>query len=386
MNGVAVNTILISVALVAAGCLGAFLLYHAFRWLGRKGDRGQYRIDGMLFRVIGPPISVLVALGSVNYALYRIPGVRAQFSEWEGTQQALFIITGTWILASLVKNLIREYGLPLAERTDTDIDERVVRILDLTAIYIIWMVGILMALRELGIQVTAFIASLGIVGLAVALAAKTILSNVLTGVTLTADRNFRVGDRIEVQEFVGDVLEINLHKTIIRTRDNEIVMIPNDVLGREIIINHMLPEQRTRIEMEIGVAYGTNLERASEVLQDIMRRQPRILPEPAPEVNVRALGDDAVTLQILVWIDGPRGKRSVRDQVYREALAQFDAAGIDIPFPQRVVHLRSEPANRNGGATDEAPTGTTADTDSPRTGSSPTDIEPSTGDDRLAPR
>jgi small-conductance mechanosensitive channel len=115
-------------------------------------------------------------------------------------------------------------------------------------------------------------------------------------------------------------------------------MIPNDVLGREIIINHMLPEQRTRIEMEIGVAYGSDLAQATEILQTIAREQPRILPAPAPEVNVRTLGDNAVALQVLVWIDVPRGKRSVRDQVYRETLRRFDAAGIDIPFPQRVVH------------------------------------------------
>lgn len=339
MSSIAINNVLVSLAIVTAGCLGGYLLYHAFRWLAKRADRGRFQIDGMVLRIIGPPASVLVALVSVNYALYRIPAVREQFSQWDGAQRAVFIITGTWILASLVKNLIREYGLPLAKRTDTDIDERIVRILDLTAIYVIWMAGILIALRELGIQVTAFLASLGIVGLAVALAAKTILSNVLTGVTLTADRNFRVGDRIQVQDYVGDVLEINLHKTVIRTRDNEIVMIPNDVLGREIIVNHMLPEQRTRIEMTVGVAYESDLTRATEILQDITREQPRVLAAPAPEINVASLGDNAVVLQVLVWIDVPRGKRSVRDHVYREALARFGEAGIDIPFPQRVVHV-----------------------------------------------
>ncbi len=346
MNGVAVSTMLISLAIVAAGMLGSYLLHHAIRGLARWADRGRYRIDGMLLRIVGPPASVLVALVAVGYALYRIPAVQGQFGQWEGAQRAVFVITGTWILASLVKNLIREYGLPLAERTDTDVDERIIRILDLTAIYVIWVAGLLIALRELGIQVTAFLASLGIAGLAVALAAKTILSNVLTGITLTADRNFRVGDRIQVQEYLGDVLEINLHKTVIRTRDNEIVMIPNDVLGREIIINHMLPEQRTRIEMEMGIAYDADLARATEILHDIAAQQPRVLPEPAPEVNVRSLGDNAILLQVLVWIDVPRRKRAVRDQVYREALVRFQAAGIEIPFPQRVIHVRDGAAER----------------------------------------
>ncbi len=339
MNGIPLSDLVVSLALVAAGCVGAYVLYYLLHWLARKADQGRFQIDGILLRIFGPPVSVLVALASVNYALYRIPQVREQFDQWEGAQRALFILTGTWILASLVKNLIREYGLPLAERTDTDIDERVVRLLDLTAVYVIWIAGIMISLRELGIQVTAFLASMGIAGLAVALAAKTILSNVLTGVTLTADRNFRVGDRIEVGEYMGDVLAINLHKTIIRTRDNEIVLIPNDVLGREIIINHMLPEQKTRLEMKVGVAYGTDLERATDLLQGIIGKLDRILPTPAPEVNVASLGDNAILLQILVWIDGPRGKRAVRDAVYRRTLNRFREANVEIPFPQRVVQI-----------------------------------------------
>ena len=280
MTHIPVKTILISLAIVAAGMLGAFLLYRLFRWLGAIADRSRYQIDGLVLRIIGRPLSVLVALGSVNYALYRIPEVQAQFGEWEGAQNALFIITGVWILASFVKTFIREYGLPIAERTDTDVDERVLRLLDLTAVYLIWTAGILVALREIGIEVTAFLASLGIIGLAVALAARTVLSNVLAGVTLTADRNLRVGDRIQVAGHIGDVLEINLHKTVIRTRDNEIVLIPNDVLGKEIIINHMLPEQKTRIEMSIGVAYGTDLDRATALLHEILQTSSRVHEDP----------------------------------------------------------------------------------------------------------
>lgn len=342
MQSVSINAVLVSLVIVAAGSLGGFLLYHLFQWLAAKADQGRYQIDGMLLRILGSPFSVLVALVSLNYALYRLPAVREQFSQWEGAQHAVFVITGTWILASLVKNLIRAYGLPLANRTDTDIDERIVRILDLTAVYVIWVAGLLIALRELGIEVTAFLASLGIAGLAVALAAKTILSNVLAGLTLTADRNFRVGDRIKIGDYIGDVLEINLHKTVVRTRDNEIVLIPNDVLGKEVIVNHMLPEQKTRIEMQIGVAYGTDLDRATDILYDIIQDIPRILPEPTPEVNVTSLGDNAVALQVLVWIDGPRGKRAIRNRVYRRTLTRFEEAGVEIPFPQHVVHLKDQ--------------------------------------------
>jgi len=350
MNGVAVHDIFTSFAIVAAGALAGLLLYHTVQWIAKKADQSPYRIDGMLLRVLGPPSSVLVALLALNYALYRIPQVQAQFGQWEGAQRAVYVVTGTWVLASLVKSLIRAYALPIANRTDTDVDERIVQILDMTAVYAIWVGGLLVALRELGIEVTAFFASLGIVGLAVALAARTVLSNVLAGITLTADRNFRVGDRIEVSGYVGDVLEINLHKTVIRTRDNEVVLIPNDVLGKEVIVNHMLPEQKTRIELQIGVEYETDLEHATAVLSELIQSIDRILSEPEPEVNVASLDDSAVVLQILVWIDAPRGKRAVRDQIYRGALARFRDENIGIPFPQRVVHVARGAGNETGPA------------------------------------
>ena len=202
MNSIAVAQVLVSLAIVAGGWIAGYALYHGFQWLAQKAEGGRYRIDALLLRILGPPLSVAVALVALNVALYRIPAIQEQFAQWDGAQRAVLLLTGTWILASLVKTAVREYGLPFAQRTDTDIDERIVRLLDLTAVYVIWMVGILLALGALGIQVTAFLASLGIAGLAVALAAKTILSNVLTGVTLTADRNFRVGDRIAV--YSGD--------------------------------------------------------------------------------------------------------------------------------------------------------------------------------------
>ncbi|PSQ88356.1 MAG: hypothetical protein BRD43_04655 [Bacteroidetes bacterium QS_4_64_154] len=101
----------------------------------------------------------------------------------------------------------------------------------------------------------------------------------------------------------------------------------------------MLPEQRIRVELEIGVAYGIDLERATALLMEIIQKSDRVVPEPTPEVNVASLGDNAVVLQVLVWIDAPRGKRAVRDVIYRRALTRFAKADIEIPFPQRVVQM-----------------------------------------------
>jgi MscS family membrane protein len=190
----------------------------------------------------------------------------------------------------------------------------------------------LISLRELCIQGTAFLALMGIAGLAVVLAAKTILSNALAVATLTADPNFRVGNRIKMGEHTGDVTAINLHKTVICTCNNEIVMILNDVLGKEVIVNHTLPKRRTRVELEIGVAHGTDLKRHHGVNGDHPESD-RVVPNPSLEVNVASLGDNAVVLQVLARIDASRGNRAVRNATYQRALTRFAEAGIEILFP-----------------------------------------------------
>lgn len=113
MNTIAVSQVLLSLALVAAGWIGGYVLYHGFQWLAKKTEGGRYRIDSLVLRVLDSPVSIMVALVALNVALYRIPAIQQQLERWDGAQRAVLLLTGTWILASLVKTLIREYGLPL---------------------------------------------------------------------------------------------------------------------------------------------------------------------------------------------------------------------------------------------------------------------------------
>ncbi len=330
--------LLISLLIVAVALVAAYLVHRVFGWLGEVARKSRYNIDGLVIKILGPPISVLVATFPILYALRRVPAIHERLRTWPGLETALLILVGTWLLASFVKKLINHYGIPFARRTETTVDERLIHILDLTAVYVIWILGILVALRTVGVKVTAFLASMGIVGLAVALAARTVLSNMLGGITLTADPYLNLGDRIEVNDWVGDVVDINLYKTTIKTRDNKIVSIPNDVLVKEIVINHELPEARTRLSLPFGVSYDSDPEEVTQIVYDILDEEDRVEDEPEPEVNMEGFGDNALEFQILVWLDSPRGRRTVRNRVYRRIFHRFNEENIEIPYPQRVVH------------------------------------------------
>jgi MscS family membrane protein len=337
-SGIEWSDIGISLAIVGGGILLAWLSFHAAKQLARLADTSRFRIDGILLRTCAPPLAVFIGLISLHFSLFRIEEIRLAFTRWEGVRDAFFVLTGTWIAASLAKNLIKYYALPYALRTETDVDERILRVLDLVVLYMIWGLGCLIALNSMGIEITAFLASMGIIGLAVALAAKTVLSNVLAGVTLTADPNIEVGNRVEILGYMGDIERIHIHKTVIRTRDNLLVTIPNDVLAKEVVVNWDLPNSRTRLELRVGVDYDTDLDEATRIIYEILdEERDRFDDSREPEVGLHEFGDNALILRIHVWLTSPRGRRHVRDAVYRKILVRFRENDIEIPFPQRVI-------------------------------------------------
>ena len=336
--------VVVSGGILFAGIATAWLVFRGLKWLSQRTGKSGSSIDYILLRAVAMPVAIAIGLLSAHGALFRIDEIRRAFDRWEGLWEATIVLTGTWIAASLVKNLLKHYVLPFAARDDTDIDERLIRIIDLVLVYIIWLAGILISLRSVGIEVTAFLASMGILGLAVALAAQTVLSNVLAGVTLTADPSIEIGNRVEVLGYFGDVERINIHKTVIRTRDNQLVSIPNDVLAKEVVVNWDQPRALTRMELTVGVAYDTDVDQATEIIEEILeevKQNHHVSEEQPPEVILDAFGDNALEFSIYVWIDSPRRRRLVRNAVNRKIVARFRDEGITIPFPQRVIH-RSE--------------------------------------------
>ncbi len=343
-SGKAVNLIdlALSLGIVGGGILLAVLVYRLMKKLVRITGRSRFQIDVILVRVTAYPLAILITTLSFLYAFRRIRAIRNYMDQWEGLDQAIFILIGAWMLGSLVRELIDIYGQPFVESTETDFDERLLSLLDLTGSYIIYVIGFLAALHTLGIKITAFLASLGIAGLAVALATKTILSNFFGGLILTTDPYIQQGHRVKISDWVGDVEDITLYKTTIRTRDNLLVSIPNDVLMQQTTVNYRLPESLTRVQLDIGVAYGSDLDHVTDVLLKIIEDSEQVTSQRKPEVNVVELADSAIILRILAWQTRPEGARRTRDHIFRDALKRFEEENIEIPYPHLDVALREE--------------------------------------------
>lgn len=189
-----------------------------------------------------------------------------------------------------------------------------------------------------GIETTSFVAILGAAGLAVGLALQGSLSNFAGGVLILMFKPFKVGDLIETQGHFGEVQKILIFNTVITTLEGKAVILPNASITNGVITNHT-ENGKIRVEVVAGIAYDANLRQAKQVLEDMLRKEPLVMPEPAPSVSVLALADSSVNLTIRPWCK-PEDYWTVFFSVTENAKLVLDQHNIEIPFPQQDVYIK----------------------------------------------
>ncbi|RZS95174.1 mechanosensitive ion channel family protein [Cecembia calidifontis] len=201
---------------------------------------------------------------------------------------------------------------------------------------VLWVVLLISVATTLGMQMTSFVTILGAAGLAVGLALQGSLSNFAGGVLILVFKPFRVGDTIETQGQLGAVESIDILYTKIRVFDNRVITVPNGALANNMIIN-LSQKPTRRVEMKVGVAYGTDLKKTRQVILDVLKKDERIHEDPAAVVYFTNFGDSSLDLTIRCWVDAADLWPVYWDNM--EAIKEaFEANDIEIPFPQRDVH------------------------------------------------
>ncbi len=194
-----------------------------------------------------------------------------------------------------------------------------------------------------GIEVTSFIAILSAATLAIGMALRGTLSNFAGGVSVMLFRPYKVGDFVEGAGQAGVVKEIQIFNTVLTTGDNRTVIIPNNSIATGVLVNYSTQPTR-RIEINVGIGYEDDIDRAKEIVKGLVEADERIHADPAPMTVVGALGDSAVEIKTRVWVDGGDFWPVTFDLNERIKKA-FDAGGINIPYPQQVVHHVHENAS-----------------------------------------
>lgn len=212
-----------------------------------------------------------------------------------------------------------------------------------TLFKIYWILALLVAVATIGIEVLPFITGLGIAGFILGFAFQDTLGNLAAGMMLLIHSPFDVGHYVEVAGVSGSVQEINLAATVLHTPDNKRVVVPNSNVWGSAITNYSFLPTR-RLSMEIGVSYDTDIQKAKDILKKLIKEEERCLEDPAPTVELLTMADSSLNLCFRPWVNTPDfwGVYFALNQRIKE---EFDKEGIEIPFPQRDLHLRDMPAD-----------------------------------------
>jgi small-conductance mechanosensitive channel len=198
-----------------------------------------------------------------------------------------------------------------------------------------------------GINPTAWLASAGVIGIAVGFAAKDSLANLFSGIFIVADAPFKIGDYVVLDSGErGAVAGLGMRSTRLLTRDDVEITIPNAVIANAKIINESGgPWEKERIRIPVGVAYGSDADQVCELLKNIAIEHPEISRDPSPRVRLRAFGVSSLDFELMGWIDHPELRGRIRHELHMNIYKGFADAGVEIPFPQQDVHVRSMPGD-----------------------------------------
>ena len=220
------------------------------------------------------------------------------------------------------------------------VDKAVVSFIAGIVYAIILIATVLMALSQVGFQTTSFIAILGAAGLAIALALQGSLSNFASGVLIILFRPFRAGDFVDAAGVSGVVEKIEIFQTVMKSPDNKRIIVPNSQITGSAIINYSAEKTR-RVDLTVGISYESDLKKAKQLLEQILKADSRILAEPAPVVAVGALADSSVNILIRPWVNAADYWPVYWDTLEKIKLT-FDENQIVIPFPQMDLHFKKE--------------------------------------------
>lgn len=338
------GTLIILITFIIAS-LTTWLL---FKIIGAITRRTNFALDDKIASLLHPPLYYTLVVLGINAGLDLMPlsdNLRILSQRIFHTLNILvwliFLIRLCTLVLNRIAGLTHKYAF---------IQHRTVTLFDNLAKIIIFGAGIYFVFVIWNIDMTAWLASAGIAGIAIGFAAKDTLSNLFSGVFIIADAPYKVGDYVVLDNIGrGKVTNIGLRSTRILTRDDIEVTVPNSIIGNSTIINQSGgPYEKMRVRLKIGVAYGSDVEKVSKSLQKVAEEEPQVCRVPAPRVRFRLFGPSSLDFELLFWVDHPEYRGRVLDALNTKVYKMLNTENIEIPYAKQDIYIKGLPRQLTG--------------------------------------
>ena len=338
------NPWLLAAAVIVIGIIIAKLAQWLFRSiLGKLASKTKGDFDDQLLKLLAKGLYSLIFYLSLLLAIEAL-----QFSPAFDTFLKRFVVT--LLIISMMIKILKVTRLSLEAFSHNHqrfkfIEERTIPILDITTKILIVGAGLYILILSWGVNPTALLASAGIVGIAVGFAAKDTLANLFSGFFIVADSPYKLGDYIILDTGErGRVTHVGIRSTRLLTRDDVEVTVPNSVMGNAKIVNESGgPWEKTRIRIDVGVSYDSDLEQVHDILMEMASDHADLCSNPEPRVRFRTFGGSSIDLQLMAWIERPEQKGLISHKLIMKIHKLFNEKGIEIPYSKQDLYVKEWP-------------------------------------------
>jgi len=332
----------ISLAIIIGVLVATKSLYWVLGSIVKRITRKtKTKIDDIIVDMIEEPVVLGVTIIGVWFSLSRLNFTDEVYGWIDKFYWLMIALTITWLLARLIDAIIKEYIVPIAQKTEGDFDDQVIPIIRKALRATIWILGVIIALNNAGYDVNALLAGLGIGGLALAMAAKDTVANIFGGITIFTDKPFKINDRVKINGFDGTITEIGVRSTRLKTLENRIVTIPNSKFTDGMVEN-VSSEPHRKVVLKLGLTYDTSAQKVQngmKALQAIVNESD--LVEENSVISFTEFGDFALGILFIYYIKKEADIMQTQTHVNMEIKNRFEALEIDMAFPTQTVYTIS---------------------------------------------
>lgn len=340
LNHIYLKSILILLVFVIISKLIILFSEHILLRLAKKT---QTPLDDQIIKKTDRPISLLLIIIGLRLSIVDLPITQP----WENivirSIHFLIVFVSLYIVNIVFTILIDHWGEQWAKRTKSAVDEQVIKLLHRASTALFFLIGTMIVLDLWGIEIGPLLASLGIVGIAVAFAMQNTLGNVFGGISMIMDRSIKVGDVVELDgKISGKVLDVGMRSTKIQTWNNEVVIIPNGKLSEATIQNNALPDESARAVFDFSVAYGSDPEKVKKIVLQEIKKIKDVDETQENMVRLRSMGESGLNFRVYLWMQSYNERFRAIDEANILLYKAFRKQGIAIPYPQLDVHLKKK--------------------------------------------